>query len=68
MNNFTCRYLSDFTDEALSPLDDIEYDLTGIESILNHKESYDDYEYFKSDILVEIIDIRKYIKEIKVRF
>ena len=68
MTNFTCRQLSDFIDEALSPLCDIEYDLTSIESILNHKESYDDYEYFKSDIIANLIDIRKYIEEIRERF
>ena len=68
MTNFQCRYLSDFTDEALRPLCDIEYNLESIESILNNKEAYDDYEYIKSDILANLIDIRKYIEEIKERF
>lgn len=68
MNNFTCRYLSDFTDEALKPLNDIEYDLEAIESILNHQEAYDEYEYLKSDIMANLIDIKKYIEEIRERF
>ena len=68
MNNFQCRYLSDFTDEALKPLNDIEYDLEAIESILNHQEAYDEYEYLKSDIMANLIDIKKYIEEIRERF
>lgn len=68
MNNFTCRYLSDFTDEALKPLNDIEYNLEAIESILNHKEAYGEYEYLKSDIIANLIDIKKYIEEIRKRF
>ena len=68
MNNIQCRVLSDFTDDALYPLNDIENEIQQIESILNNKESYDDYEYFKSDILANLIDIRKYIEEIRERF
>lgn len=68
MTNFTCRQLSDFIDEALSPLCDIENDLAEIESIINNKELYDDYEYFKSDIIANLIDIGKYIEEIREKF
>jgi hypothetical protein len=68
MNNFQCRYLSDFTDGALKPLDYIENNVDDVKSILNHREAYDDYDYFKQDILNSVDGIIYYIKEIRRRF
>ena len=69
MNNFTCRYLSDFTDEALKPLDKIAGELSDLESFVNSfNTEEDDIDGLCCDVSTCINNIQGYIEEIRERF
>ena len=69
MNNFTCRYLSDFTYEALKPFDKIAGELCDLESFVNSFDAEeDDIDGLRCDVSTCVHNIQGYIEEIRERF